>query len=1142
MTYPQQPTDNAFGLTDPDAAVVPSPNFPQIEGEVLDFWEKDGTFQASIDNREGAPEWVFYDGPPFANGLPHYGHLLTGYAKDLFPRFQTMRGKQVHRRFGWDTHGLPAELEAERKLGITDKSQIEEMGLAAFNAVARESVLEYTKDWEKYVTRQARWVDFENDYKTLDITFMESVIWAFKELHTKGLAYEGYRVLPYCWRDQTPLSNHELRMDDDVYKMRQDQTVTVTFPLVGAKAESLGLTAVRALAWTTTPWTLPTNLALAVGPDIVYAVVPAGPHGTPDAEVLREQAGAPEATTEVLGAEYLLAIDLVGSYAKDLGYDSAADATAAISRTVTGRDLEGVSYDRLFDYYADESEWGTQNAWKFVVAGYVTTSDGTGIVHQAPAYGEEDQIVCRAYGIPVILSLDDGGKFLPHVTEVAGQLWSDANKPLTQLIKAEGRLLRQASYEHSYPHCWRCRNPLIYKAVSSWFVRVTDFRDRMVDLNQEVNWVPENVKDGQFGKWIGNARDWSISRNRYWGSPIPVWKSDNPEYPRIDVYGSLDELEADFGVRPTDLHRPYIDQLTRPNPDDPTGQSTMRRIEDVLDVWFDSGSMPFAQVHYPFENREWFDSHNPADFIVEYIGQTRGWFYLLHVLSTALFDRPAFKNVVSHGIVLGNDGQKMSKSLRNYPNVNEVFDRDGSDAMRWFLMSSPVLRGGNLIVTEEGIREGTRQMLLPLWSTWYFFSLYANATDYTATWRTDSTDVLDRYLLAKTRDLVEAVTVDLERLDSTLAASRLRDFADVLTNWYVRRSRDRFWTGVSADGAGADAFDTLYTVLETVTRVAAPLLPLISERIWQGLTGGRSVHLTDWPDAADFPADPGLVTAMDQIRLVSSTVLSLRKKAGLRVRLPLANLTVVTTDTAALAGFEGILRDELNVKSVTLVEQKPDSAESYGITSKLTVNARAAGPRLGKQVQQVIKAARTGDWSETDGVVTAGGIELVAGEYELELQAASAAADADSALSSSALALLAGGGFVLLETTTTPELEAEGLARDLIRAVQDTRKSAGFAVSDRISLDLVFFDETDAATFALAGGVDVAGDTLATRFATHSSSAVPVDVLAAGTPAEWLQGLTGSTVEHYVRFEANHYANTGPVIVAVAREKGTINV
>jgi len=1127
---PHNPDSAAnHGAARPGAEVVPSPNFPQLESEVLAFWKEDGTFQASIDHRADAPEWVFYDGPPFANGLPHYGHLLTGYAKDLFPRFQTMRGKQVHRRFGWDTHGLPAELEAERKLGITDKSEIEKMGLAAFNAVARDSVLEYTKDWEEYVTRQARWVDFENDYKTLDITYMESVIWAFKELHTKGLAYEGYRVLPYCWRDQTPLSNHELRMDDDVYKMRQDQTVTVTFPLVGAKAESLGLTAVRALAWTTTPWTLPTNLALAVGPGIEYAVVPAGPNGTPDAEMLREGG----LSAEVLGAEYLMAIDLVGNYAKDLGYESAAEAVAAVSRTVTGRDLEGVSYDRLFDYYADESVWGTQNAWRIVVADYVTTSDGTGIVHQAPAYGEEDQTVCQAYGIPVILSLDEGGKFLSEIVEVAGQLWSDANKPLTQMIKAQGRLLRQASYEHSYPHCWRCRNPLIYKAVSSWFVRVTEFRDSMVDLNQDVNWVPENVKDGQFGKWIGNARDWSISRNRYWGSPIPVWKSDNPDYPRIDVYGSLDELEADFGVRPTDLHRPYIDALTRPNPDDPTGRSTMRRIEDVLDVWFDSGSMPFAQVHYPFENREWFDTHNPADFIVEYIGQTRGWFYLLHVLSTALFGRPAFKNVVSHGIVLGNDGQKMSKSLRNYPDVNEVFDRDGSDAMRWFLMSSPVLRGGNLIVTEEGIREAARQVMLPLWSTWYFFSLYANASSvdgsgYDAQWRTDSADVLDRYLLAKTRDLIIDVAADLEAFDSTVATSRIRDFTDVLTNWYVRRSRDRFWGGLE----NPEAFDTLYTVLETLCRVTAPLLPLVTERIWQGLTGGRSVHLTDWPDAELFPADPELVDAMDQVRLISSTVLSLRKQAALRVRLPLAVLTVVTVNTAALAAFEGILRSELNVKTVNLVELADDSAAAYGVTSRLVVNARAAGPRLGKRVQSVIQAARAGDWSETDGVVTAGGIALATGEYELSL-AAGAPGETGTAL-----ALLPGGGFVLLDTETTAELEAEGFARDLIRAVQDTRKSAGFDVSDRIRLNVVFMNEDDASVFDLASNVNVAGDTLATSFATHrpSEGDVPAEL-----PSEWLEAFVGAPVEHYVRFEADHYVNRGPVLVAVARVNGSNN-
>lgn len=1063
-------------------SVTPSPSFPAIEHGVLAHWKADGTFQASIDQREGAPEWVFYDGPPFANGLPHYGHLLTGYAKDLFPRFQTMRGKQVHRRFGWDTHGLPAELEAERQLGITDKSEIERMGIAAFNQAARDAVLRYTEEWEEYVTRQARWVDFEDDYKTLDVTFMESVVWAFKQLHDKGLAYEGHRVLPYCWRDQTPLSNHELRMDDDVYKNVQDQTVTVTFPLTGAKAESLGLTAVRALAWTTTPWTLPTNFALAVGPDIEYAVVPAGPNGTPDATVLRERGGDAPSDTEVLGAEYLLARDLVGNYARELGYDSADDARAAVSRTVRGAELEGVTYDRLFDYYADVERWGLENAWTILVADYVTTEDGTGLVHQAPAYGEEDQKACEAAGIPVVLSLDEGGRFLPEVTDVAGLLWSDANKPLTQLLRAEGRLLRQASYEHSYPHCWRCRNPLIYRAVSSWFVRVPEFRGRMEELNQEIEWVPANVKDGQFGKWLSGARDWSISRNRYWGSPIPVWKSDDPAYPRIDVYGSLEELERDFGRLPLnqhgepDLHRPYIDELTRPNPDDPTGKSTMRRIPDVLDVWFDSGSMPFAQVHYPFENREWFDSHHPADFIVEYIGQTRGWFYTLHVLSTAIFDRPAFKNVVSHGIVLGNDGQKMSKSLRNYPDVNEVFDRDGSDAMRWFLMSSSVLRGGNLVVTEEGIREGVRQLMLPLWSTWYFFSLYANTArggGYEASRSTSSTDVLDRYLLAKLRDLVEAVTADLEDFDSPLAAQKLRDFADVLTNWYVRRSRDRFWQGVDADGAGAEAFDTLYTVLETLTRLAAPLLPLVTEQVWRGLTGGRSVHLEDWPDASEFPADPELVAAMDAVREVTGAVLALRKQAGRRVRLPLAQLTVVTADAAALAPFEAILRDELNVKRVDLVALDASSAAAYGVTKRLTVNARAAGPRLGKQVQQAIQAARSGDWSLDGETVVAGGIALEPGEYDLVLEAAGAGEGG------SALGLLADGGFVILDVQTTPELEAEGLARDVVRAVQESRKAAGLEVGDRIRLELTL----DAAGVAAAESHRelIARETLATE-------------------------------------------------------------
>ncbi|MFB7252331.1 isoleucine--tRNA ligase [Microbacterium sp. NPDC056234] len=1098
MTYPRP---SSFG---PAAdSVTPSPRLPAIEQEILEFWKTDDTFRASIAQREGADEWVFYDGPPFANGLPHYGHLLTGYAKDVFPRFQTMIGKKVDRVFGWDTHGLPAELEAMKQLGITEKSEIEDMGIDVFNAKAKNSVLTYTREWQDYVTRQARWVDFDRGYKTLDLGYMESVLWAFKTLYDKGLAYEGYRVLPYCWRDETPLSAHELRMDDDVYQMRQDPSVTVAFPLTGPDAEAKGLNGVRVLAWTTTPWTLPTNMALAVGPEIAYAVVPAGPNGAADGSTGR----------------FLLAADLLAGYAKDLGYEDAAAASEAVERTIVGSELSGLAYEPPFDYYTDTATYGTENAWRVLADDYVSTSDGTGVVHQAPAYGEDDQRITNLAGIPTILSLDEGGRFLPNVTDVAGQLWMDANTPLVRLLRESGKLLRLQSYEHSYPHCWRCRNPLIYKAVSSWFIRVTDIKDDLLANNEQITWVPENVKHGQFGKWLEGARDWSISRNRYWGSPIPIWKSDDPEYPRVDAYGSLEELERDFGALPrnpegeVDLHRPYIDDLTRPNPDDPTGRSTMRRIEDVFDVWFDSGSMPYAQVHYPFENQEWFDTHAPADFIVEYIGQTRGWFYVMHVLSTALFDRPAFTGVSCHGIVLGSDGYKMSKSLRNYPDVSEVLDRDGSDAMRWFLMSSSVLRGGNLAVTEEGIRAGVREFLLPLWNSWYFFATYANASGdgYEASWRTDSTDVLDRYILARLGVLVREVRRDLEGLDSTTAAGRLREFAEVLTNWYIRRSRDRFWTGVTEDPKSREAFDTLYTVLETLCRVAAPLVPLIGERVWQGLTGGRSVHLQDWPDAAAFPAADEIRDAMDAVRELSSVGNALRKKEKLRVRLPLARLTVVSPLADSLGQFEDILREELNVKSVELVQLTDTAAAEYGISHRLSVNARAAGPRLGKEVQRVIRAAKDGFWTDADGVVTADGVVLEPHEYELALETTGRP-------EGEALAIVPTGGFVLLDTTTTAELEAEGLARDVIRAVQETRKNAGFDVSDRIRLGLRFEDAGDADAVESAFDVaDVAGETLAVE---HRLSRAD-------------ESLDGA--EFTAEIEKGTYANRGAFTIAVSR-------
>ena len=1003
-----------------------SQRFSDMEQQVLRYWDLDQTFQASCDNRETSPEYVFYDGPPFANGLPHYGHLLTGYVKDIIPRYKTMRGYKVARVFGWDCHGLPAELEAEKQLGIKDKGQIEAMGLEKFNEYCAQSVLQYTEEWKAYVTRQARWVDFDNGYKTMDLDFMESVMWAFKTLYDNGLIYQGFRVLPYSWAEHTPLSNQETRLDDS-YKMRQDPAVTVTMPLVDTPGHPLGaaLAGVNALIWTTTPWTLPSNLAIAVNPDVTYAVV-----RTAD------------------GERYLLADNLVAGYAKELGdYE--------IEHTYVGQELAGLGYQPPYDFFLDEP-----NAFRILVADYVTTEDGTGVVHQAPAFGEDDMLTCQQAGIGVVIPVDMDGKFTSLVPPYEGMLVFDANKDIIRDLKAAGRILRHQTIEHSYPHSWRSGQPLIYMALPSWFVAVTKFRDRMVELNHDlIEWMPEHIRDGQFGKWLEGARDWNISRNRYWGSPIPVWVSDSEEYPRVDVYGSLDELERDFGVRPASLHRPYIDELTRPNPDDPTGKSTMRRVPEVLDCWFESGSMPFAQKHYPFENKEWFDDHSPADFIVEYSGQSRGWFYTLHVLATALFDRPAFKKVVAHGIVLGDDGLKMSKSKGNYPNVNEVFDRDGSDAMRWFLMSSPILRGGNLIVTEQGIREGVRQALLPMWNAYSFLKLYSATPARIAT---DSTDILDRYILAKLHNLVAGVTYALEDTVIARACDEVRWFCDVLTNWYVRRSRQRFWEG---DEAHPEAFNTLYTVLEALTRVTAPLLPMLSEVIWRGLTGERSVHLADFPAADDFPADNDLVTAMDSMRGVCSATNSIRKAHKLRNRLPLPKLTVAMADSQQLATFADIIRSEVNVKELSLT----DDVDSIG-TFEVVVNAKIAGPRLGKDVQKAIKAVKAGNYERTDhGTVIADGVELQPDEFTERLVAADPTATAQ---------IDGVDGLVLLDTYVTEELEAEGWAADVIRGLQDARKLMDLEVSDRITVTLGVPAEKE--QWALRHADTIAGEVLAT--------------------------------------------------------------
>ena len=1044
--------------------VAPNPSFPDLEVSTLKYWDDDSTFQKSIERRPSGDhsqnEFVFFDGPPFANGLPHYGHLLTGYAKDVIPRYQTMKGHKVNRVFGWDTHGLPAELEAQKELGIDSVDEIHKMGIAKFNAACRASVLKYTNEWKDYVHRQARWVDFDHGYKTLNIPYMESVMWAFKQLYDKGLAYKGYRVLPYCWKDQTPLSNHELRMDADVYQ--NDQTTTVAVALKMRDEDAY------AVVWTTTPWTLPTNFAIAVGADIDYVLV-------------EPKEG------KFAGKKLYFAEARLGDFAKVLGEDY------EIVKRCKGKDLEGRRYYPIFPYFMgaehDETEDGVPGKLGFTIycTDYVDTAEGTGLVHQAP-YGEDDMNMMTAKGLNMTDVLDDGAAFTAAVPDYEGMQAFEANTPIVRNLRAgdgplarvpedrRAMLVQEKSYMHSYPHCWRCGTPLIYKPVSSWFVSVTKIKDRLLELNQEINWIPGNVKDGQFGKWLANARDWSISRNRFWGSPIPVWVSDDPKYPRVDVYGSLEELKADFGDYPRDekgeinMHRPYIDQLTRVNPDDPTGKSHMHRITDVLDCWFESGSMPFAQFHYPFENKEYFEQHFPCDYIVEYIGQTRGWFYTLHIMATALFDRPAFKNVICHGIVLGSDGQKMSKHLRNYPDVNGVFDKYGSDAMRWFLMSSPILRGGNLIVTADGIRDTVRQVMLPLWSSYYFFTLYANAANGGEGFdarqlRADEVAGLpemDRYLLARLRKTIEQTQKDLDEFAISDACDTVNGFIDVLTNWYIRNTRDRFWN------EDANAFNTLYTALEALCRTMAPLAPMETETIWRGLTGGESVHLADWPFVTDpksgedtelgrvLVADDALVAAMEKVREVVSGTLSLRKAEQIRVRQPLSKLTVVVEDPAAVSAYEGILKSELNVKDVELSTLEDADAHGLKIVHELRVNARVAGKRLRKDVQLAIKASKSGDWHVGENgvpVVTipSGDVALEKGEYELinrveEQNAAEAAVSVSAALPT--------GGFVILDTALTPDLEAEGYARDAIRAIQDARKDAGLDIADRIALKL----------------------------------------------------------------------------------------
>ncbi|MDC0864740.1 isoleucine--tRNA ligase [Rickettsiaceae bacterium] len=994
-------------------------NFPEIENEILKFWKDNDIFQKSVDTRDSLKEnknneFIFYDGPPFANGLPHYGHLLTGFVKDMYARYQTTKGKKVERRFGWDCHGLPAEMGAEKELGFSGRIAINEYGIDKFNAHCRSSVMKYSKDWEKYVHRQARWVDFENSYKTMDKSFMESVLWAFKELYKKGLIYESMRVMPYSWACETPLSNFETRLDNS-YRERADKAVTVAFEL-NAKPEFIKeeCRKYKILAWTTTPWTLPSNLALGAGAEMNYVYV------------IKDDVC------------YIIADFAVKSYAKELGISGEEKLT-----TFKGSMLSGLTYRPLFHYFKDHP-----NSFKIFCAEFVQEGDGTGIVHMAPGFGEDDQVVCQEEGIDLVCPVDNAGKFTKEITDFSGMQVFDANDPVIIKLKEQGQWIKTEQYLHNYPHCWRTDTPLIYKAVPSWYVKVTEFKDRMVELNQQINWIPHNVKDGLFGKWLENARDWSISRNRFWGTPIPVWKSDDSDYQRIDVYGSVEELEADFGVKVEDLHKPFIDDLVRPNPDDPTGKSMMRRVGDVFDCWFESGSMPYGQAHYPFENKEWFENHFPADFIVEYSAQTRGWFYTLMVLSTALFDRPPFLNCICHGVILDSTGQKLSKRLNNYADPIELFEKYGSDALRVTMLSSNVVKGQELLIDKDGkmVFDTLRLFIKPIWNAYHFFCLYANSDVIKGEISYDSKNVLDSYILSKLKLAILEIERSMDLFDSQSAYDAISDFFEVLNNWYIRRSRNRFWKP-EKDQDKIDAYNILYTVLVMMSRAMSSLLPLISEHIYKGLVksddsqDSESVHLVDFPVLDQVTIDKELVYNMDQILDICSSALFIRSEKNIRVRQPLGDLKITSKNSELFKDFEDLIKDEINVKSISYSNDLSNEADT-----KLSIKFPVLGKRLPTKMKEIISASKQGKWEcDNDNHVLISGEKLQKEEYDIILVPRS---------KEGAKSLSNNQGMIQLDLNITKELKDEGIARDIIRLVQQARKSAGYDVSDRIKLKL----------------------------------------------------------------------------------------
>lgn len=985
--------------------------FDEREKRVLKFWEEKRIFERSVEERKASPSFAFYDGPPFATGLPHYGHYLAGTIKDVVLRYKTMKGYYVPRRFGWDCHGLPIEQEIEKSHNLTGATSIEEFGIANFNEECRKIVLRYSTEWQSLVKRMGRWVDFSKTYHTMDVTYMESVWWVLKQLWDKGLVYEGFKVMPFSAKLGTPLSNFEA---GENYKDVDDPSLTVAFPSVDEPNTFF-------LIWTTTPWTLISNLAVMAGPDIDYVKI----------------------LDNASGKHYILAKSRLPAYYK-------SDAEYSVLESFKGTALAGRRYKPVFHYFSNRADKG---AFRVILDDSISTEDGTGLVHSAPAFGELDFFACQREGIELVCPVDSNGRFTKEIPEYAGQFVKDADKEIMRHLKKEGLVIHQATLRHRYPFCWRSDTPLIYKAVRTWFVAVEKIKDSIIAANNQIHWTPEHIKHGRFGKWLEGARDWAISRNRYWGTPIPIWRADDGE---LLVIGSIAELEQLSGAKVTDLHRHFIDDLQVTK-----NGKVFRRIPEVFDCWFESGSMPYAQNHYPFENKEMFEKGFPADFIGEGLDQTRGWFYTLTILAAALYNKPAFKNVIVNGILLASDGNKMSKRLKNYPDPSEVVHKYGADAVRLYMMHSPAVRADDLCFSEPGVELVLRQILIPLWNAYSFFITYARIYKWKPTQVPAKPDaVIDRWILSLLNKLIKQVEEGMDDYDISHAVEPFVGFVDQLTNWYIRRSRRRFWEEEASKDRD-EAFATLYHVLIELTKVAAPYIPFICEAIYSNLRSQEmpdSVHLCSYPAYRGDMRDEALEEEMATVQTAVSLGHGLRKEHKLKVRQPLAAAIIASSEDKILHFLKDqqhLIADELNVKNVVF-----GTDEKQFVSLKAKPNFRVLGKKVGKQM----KAAQAviDGFDQNQLAVLMGGknlnVEIEGEQYLLTPEDV----EVERQVREGMIAANDGHVTIALDTLLTEDLLIEGLARELVNKINSTRREMGLDVTDRITIKIETSDRVKA--------------------------------------------------------------------------------